>query len=414
MKKLLLIIVLLLIPSICLANFEITKWEFYKNITTEGEGLKKISIDDQMFSGTERDLRDLRVLDKEGYEVPYKLLKSQTTANIKTYYPKIINNSYEEGKDSSVVLDFGENNQGINSLDIKTNTENFQANVKVLGSDSLDNWRTLKERVYIYDYTDKRGNFKTQKTELNFPESVFRYLKLEIVNNQTAQVKINSVSAQKRTLEKSKELERLPEFKIEQKDSNTEIIIDLESSGIPTSKLILETKDKNFNRGVLIYSSYNKDKWRRIGGGNIFRYDTDKYRGENLQLNFSETNDQYIKLVISNMDNEPVAINEVKSYSVYREAIFQAEAGKEYRVYYGNSSARFPRYDLDSYFEYLDLNRAEAVELSTQKKNPAFKALEKLETTPKSEEIPWLMPFALIVSCLLLLFLVFRFFKEQK
>lgn len=415
MRKVFLFFLIALMPYICLADFNKDKWRYQKEINTQGSGgLFSFVIDNEIFANTQRDLRDLRIVDGSYSETPYKLITSKSSDKVSTFYPKMINNSYVDNQSSSVILDFGENNTGVNRLKINTTSKNFQRNVKISGSNDSSKWNILADNLYIYDYTDSRGGVKNQNTTLNFPEIIYRYLKIEIDSIGKDPVKISSVEGYKYLKEIAREVEIFPKYRTQNLGDLTNIFVDLGVRGLPSNKIKLTIDDKNFNRGVTIYSSYDNDNWGRLDYGYIFKYNTARFAGENLILNFSETNNRYIKIVIDNKDDKPLNVNNVKTFSVYREVVFQAEVGKEYSVYYGNSESRHPEYDLEKYFNYLDLNITKTVNISEQKNNTDFVKKATIEKiVPKSEKIKNLMSASLVVASLLLLFLVFKFFQKK-
>ncbi|HMB65732.1 MAG TPA: DUF3999 family protein, partial [Patescibacteria group bacterium] len=162
---------------------------------------------------------------------------------------------------------------------------------------------------------------------------------------------------------------------------------------------------------VYIKTSKNKEDWNYQGNGYIFRYDTDKFTGEDLDLNFSETRDRYIKIVIDNQDNEPIDISDVRASFLVREVVFQASESGDYRLYYGNTEAEAPQYDIDKYFPYIDQDNYTSASLSQQNKNSFYKAPREPQP-PLTERIPYLLPGALLLACAVLLFLVFRFLRK--
>lgn len=412
-KKIIIIFTFFLWPSLAVADFSLTKWPYYKEINVATSGLTRFTIDEQMFLRTERDLRDIRIVNSKNLETPFKLLLGKTQSEVKKYWPRMINNSYTPNQHTSVILDFGVNPATVNRLTIQTNNENFQRNVNVYGSNDKVNWAVLTDSAYIYDYTDRRGNVKSQNTSVNFGNSIFRYLRIEVADQDNTPVKINTVYGQEYIPARTKEMKRPVKFSVKATINSTEIYLDQETSGMPTNKLELATADTNFNRGVSIYSSYNNQNWHQIGSGNIFRYQTAKFRGEKLLLEFKETDERYLRVVINNQDNQALNITGANTYATFREVVFTAEANEDYQVYYGNSDARFPRYDLDTYFQYLDLNSIVDATLSVEQNNPSFtRPAPVTPTTPWSETTPYLITIALIISAFVLLVLVYRFFKK--
>jgi hypothetical protein len=414
MKKILFITVFLMaVPAICLADFNISNWKYYKNIENTGGDLVKLNLDDEIFSGSKSGLSDVRIINQAEKEAPFKIVSGKQKEFSNSYPLSMINNSFVSGQFSMVILDLGSKGKITNNLKINTTSENFQRNVKIYGSDDMSNWNLLKGDAYIYDYTDKKASFKSQNTSVYFPESIFKYLKLEIADDNNSPIKIISVSAGQNIVEKNNDFERSLQFSISENSQNkaTELVADLGSNGIPTSKIMIKTKENNFNRGIIISSSSDKNKWNLVGQGYVFRYTTPKFSGENMAVSFPETNNRYLKIEIVNKDNEPISVSGLSAFSVYREIIFQAKNGENYRIFYGNNKANYPQYDLEKYFQYLDMNSAKPVVLSKQNENNQY-IPEKEPQKPLSERIPYLFSSVLVLVSLALLFLVYKFLKK--
>jgi hypothetical protein len=416
MKKILFIFSFLLFPALCLGYFSLSEWKYQKDIdfSFSAPGIMKFPLDDQVFSNSASDLADIRIIDGSNTEVPFKLSVGKSESKRESFYPKMINNSSVPGKNSSVILDIENTVRIINQVRIETSSENFQRNVSVFGSSDSQSWSTLKQDAYIYDYTDWKGNFASQNTAVSFPDTTFRYLKIEISDPENKPVQIRKVEAVHVVEKDAKEIQKHPQFSTSQNsaEKQTEIVIDSGSRGIPVDKVALAAKDKNFNREVVIFSGNNKSDWKFSGNGYIFRYNTDKFKGENLIVSFPETNGRYLKVVIRNKDNQPLSITGISTSYIYREAVFQAEAGKKYKLFYGNPKAKWPQYDLEKYFQYLDIEKAQTARLSAEQNNPAFVPEKELEK-PLSERIPYLFSSALIIFSLILLLLAYNFLKKK-
>jgi len=419
MKKVsLLILALMTVPAVCFGAVEISQWQYYKDINSVSQnvdgGLVKIVSDDDIFANSKKDLGDVRIIDESNKEVPFQLAAARAESSQASYSAKILNNSFVAGQYTSAILDLGAEGKLVNSLTINTSSENFKRNVKIYGSADMLVWNVLKDNAYVYDYTDRKGGFKSQNTTLNFPESTFRYLKLEISDEDNSPVKINSVSIRQEIVKNKKESERTIDFSVQENVTrkSTELVANLGMGGIPISKIGLQSAGINFNRGVIIYSSSDKNNnWHPIGQGYIFRYSTPKFSGENLQLNFPETKDRYLKIEILNSDNAPLAFSQFKAYSIYREIVFQTEKNKKYRIFYGNKKANYPEYDLEKFIQYLDTENSQEAILSGQKNNPVY-AVEKAQEKPVSERWPFLFPTVLVLTSLILLLFVYKFLKR--
>jgi len=397
------------------ADFSAQNWQYKKSLLGTSSGLAEVFLDNEVFAGTTINLADIRVIDNYKQEVPYKLITVKKEEGRKNYNPKRINNSVVAGKYSSVILDLGERGIITNSLTIQTSSENFQRNVTVFGSDNQTDWNILKANAYIYDYTDKRGGMKSQDTSVSFPDSVFQFLKIEISDSDNNPVVISSVNVNQYEQKNAEQFSIASELEVFQDTSKktTTLIADIGQSGIPANKIYLLPNGENFNRGVAVYSSNDKNSsdWKYIGQGYIFRYNTPKFIGENTALDINETTDRYIKIIVYNNDNAPLNFSGAKIFATHRELIFQAQADKKYELYYGNEKAASPKYDLDQYLKYFDLSSAQKISLGPQTSNSDF-VLPQEPEKPFTERMPYFLPVGLTTLGLILLLLVYRFLKK--
>ena len=157
--------------------------------------------------------------------------------------------------------------------------------------------------------------------------------------------------------------------------------------------------DENFNREVAIYQSSDKVNWQSVGQGYIFNYNTPKFVGANLDVKYRETDKQYLKIEIFNGDNKPISIDNISVKTILRSIVFQYGAdvtSDSYRLYYGNSKADFPQYDLDKFFSYLDTGKYFSSSLSDEQLNSFYQE----EIPPLSERIPYLIPGILTLAIL--------------
>lgn len=394
-------------------------WQYYKDISinngpTKGD-LIKIILDQEIFNVAQKDLSDLRIVDKEGNDMPFKLIVESGTFSQENIYPvKILNNSYStEGGYNIFIVDFGQDGFLNSSLNILTSSENFKRVVEILGSNDTSSWNVLKKDGYIYDYTDKIGNFKAQNTTVNYPENAYRYIQVKIFTSGEAPLAINGAQISKITRKEKRETIISPAYTTKENVTKkiTEIVIDLDKKGWPTSNLLINSLDENFNREVAIYQSSDKVNWQSVGQGYIFNYNTPKFVGANLDIKYRETDKQYLKIEIFNGDNKPISIDNISVKTILRSIVFQYGAdvtSGSYRLYYGNSKADFPQYDLDKFFSYLDTGKYFSSSLSDEQLNSFYQE----EIPPLSERIPYLIPGILTLAILMMGLIVFKFVKK--
>jgi len=417
MKKII-FAVLFFLPAFCFGAFEQQFWQFYKEISPASGDITKFVLDSDVFASANENMSDLRIISHKGREVPYKLSVSRDTEATAFVPVKITNNSYAEDKTASAVIET-EAGSVVNRLHVITDSENFQRTAKVYGSTDGKNWSVILDNGYVYDYTDQKGGFHSQGTELSFPDSTFRYLKVEIVGDISGSIKITGIEVAKFTKEAAREVERTPVFSVSENKAKREssIIIDLGQRGIPVNKIVLDSTPDygvvydNYNRVVTIYSGNAKDSWTYVGNDYVYRYRTSFISSEKLTLQFPETTDRYLKVVVQNKDDVPVHFTSVKTFATYREILFQSVTGETYKLYYGSKNAKAPEYDFETYLQYLDVSKAQTVTLGAEKKNDTF-GVVPAPVIPKSEKNPYLLPVGLGISAIILLLLIWRFLKK--
>ena len=397
------------------ADFSLGSWRYEKAISKANGGIVDVPIDNEVFANSNKGLSDVRIIDDVSQEVPYKLVTTKNDSSRKDYAPKLINNSVAVGKYSTAILDLGERGLITNSFTIQTTSNNFQRNVTVYGSDNQTDWNVLKSNGYIYDYTDSKAQVKSQNTTVSFSDSIFRFLKIEVADVDNKPVVIKSVLVSQFAQKNVQEFSVSPSFEIAQDAANqtTNLVADLGQSGIPTNKILLTIGDENFNRSLAVFSSNDKNSanWKSVGYGYIFRYNTPKFVGENSSIVINETTDRYFKIAIYNNDNLPLSFSGIATFATYRDLVFQAQAGKSYRLFYGNTKAKAPQYDLEKYFQYLDLTKLQNVSLGAQETNQQF-VPEREPLKPFTERYSYLLSAAMITAGMILLVMVYKFFKK--
>ncbi len=104
-------------------------------------------------------------------------------------------------------------------------------------------------------------------------------------------------------------------------------------------------------------------------------------------VDYPEATFRYLRLSIDNQDDAALDVGEVAASGLRRRLIFQAAPVATYGLYYGNTKARQPSYDLERFLPYLETDDLPGAALGAQQNNAHF-ALPEL---PVSERFPWLI-----------------------
>jgi len=143
---------------------------------------------------------------------------------------------------------------------------------------------------------------------------------------------------------------------------------------------------------------------------NIYAYDTPKFVGKSLVITYPETTYRYLRLVIHDEDSPPLTVREVNVWGLWRRMVFAAEPQQSYKLYYGNTEARQPSYDIERIFPYLVTEKLPEARLGSQATNPYF--AEK--KPPVSERFPWLFPTVVAVAVIIVALLLLGIFRQVR
>ncbi len=415
-------VILLLILSINLvsADFDKSKWIYSKEIRIapfSTAQLASLTLDSDVFDNSKSGLSDLRIIDSAGGEVPYKLAIESSVNTRDTFSVRMTNIGSKPGEYTQLTLDLGVVGENHNSFTLQTSSINFRRQVEIEASNDSANWFVIKKATeggYIYDYS---VDFKAQNTQVYYPETNYRFLRVKVIDNGEQPLKISGATVYRFVQQGSREVFYTPKVvdKSEDKDKRTSsYILDLGSKGIPSNKLTFSTGDENYNRQVFLEGSNDRENWSSVSGQDvIFNYNTPKFVGAKNSLNFAESNWRYLRLTINNRDNSPKILTDFKVSGVLRKVLFQAKPDKQYRLYYGNTSARFAEYDLDSFIQYLDTTNTASGVLGPQEKNADFKG-PIVPEKPLTERYPYLLAGVLGIAVLILGTMVFKLAYQVK
>ena len=415
-----LILAFLGLGTFVLADFELSKWMYQKEIRftpiTTGSKLVSFTLDGEVFNNSKEGLADLRIIDSNNKETAYKLLVEKVE-QLRQSFPVRIVNLGSGGEYTQLTLDLGKEGIIHNSVTFSTTSINFRRQVEVEASADATNWFLIKkasEGAYIYDYS---LDFKAKNTTVYYPESTYRYLRLKIIDSGEEPIKIGGATVYYNVSTSAYEVTYKPkilEKKEDKETRSTQIILDLEAKGVPSNQIKLTTNEVNFNREVAVEGSNNKTDWSQLGARDvIFSYQTPKFVGLKTNIVYPESNFRYLRLTVFNRDNQPISFGDFSVWGTLRKVLFQAEPNLTYKLFYGNPKARFAEYDLESYLQYLDTSTAADAILGAGENNSAF-AGEIPPKKPLTERYPYLLSGVLAVLVVILGSMVLRLAFQVK
>ena len=381
-------------PFLALADFVVADWQYVKSISLPpdlGEAtLTEVVVDSQVFTAANKGLGDLRIV-RDGEEEPYQLAITRGGSRRTSHQGRIQDLGHLPGLHTELVIDLGQPGLLHNEVEIFTTSKNFRRMVEVESSSDGETWLTVIQGVEIYDFTVAKRNFNARNTRVSYTESTARYLRVRILNVGEAPLDITGASAAS-LVEEGPLRTEYPAQIIDRVEDSTRgissLTVDLATIGLPTDRLTLSTGETNFHRRVTLEGSLDGENWLAIAGsGEVYAYETPKFTGSNLKVNYPEVTFRYLRLSIHNQDDAPLVVDGVTASGLRRSLIFRPTPGATYGLYYGNREARPPSYDLQRFLPYLETGNLLAAELGEQRNNAQF----ALPEIPVSERFPWLI-----------------------
>lgn len=407
MKKIVtfLILTAILISGIAFANFTKSDWKFVKDITIPqitAPAYMRLKLDNEI-AATGNDFKDVRIVSDDGKETPYQLIVERAENRDSYYATSIVDKSVSATGETMFILDLGKEGLLHNRLNIISPSKSFRRTVYVFASDkkiqlSDDGWRVLTNAGYIYRFTDEKANFSAGSGVVNYPDSTSRYLRVVIANGPEKAVEVTSADIYRYEVSTAKENSELAPATIKQfRDKKvTELMIDLGSIGIHSNKLELFTEEINFSRVAMALKSDNGKDWQSVGQDIVFNLQTPKFNGQNLTISYPEMMTRYIKVRVSNEDNEPIKfLPRINVISIVRTAVFEANPASKYSLYYGNAKAYAPKYDIARFFKYLELGDMPLASLESGRISDTF-VPPAVPVVPFSERYPNLLDIVLV------------------
>ena len=414
-----LISVSLALGPVVVADFTLEDWRYVKAIavpeTLPEAGLVELSLDRETFHEAAPALADLRVVQDDSLEVPYKLTVERGETKQQSYPVKIRDLGHVAGEYTSFVVDLDREGSLHNQVEIRTNSYNFRRNVVVEGSSDAQDWAVLQKGAEIFDFTIKERGLTARDTRVHYPESAYRYLRVRIVDGAEGPLGIDGAAVFS-TLERPPEETAFPAPIVQRTEDTANrtsvLLMDVGSRGLPTHRLSVSTPTDNFYREVTLEGSLDNVDWRRLTNqAAIYSFNTPKFVGGQLEVSYPEESLRYFRLTIRNEDNPPVAVERVSLVGVARRVLFQPRPdASRYSLYYGNPEARAPSYDLERILPYLETGQLPAAGLGPRLPNPAFRVAQP----PATEGYPWLVPVAVGVAAVAVALLLLGVVKRAR
>src|SRR5258708_6352857 len=252
-------------------------WRYSRAIASgRTDALNYVTLDREVFSHSENQLADLRIVDALGYELPFEV-RSQIPPPPQParLAATLRENSFVPGQFTQVVLDLGERAGFHNSLRVQTSESDFINWVEVAASDDAHQWRIVNARAPISRF--RRENLDGNQN-IRYSENNARYLRVRIQESahtfEVTGIEVFSSPAitSETPAEKGAPLTAMLLPDSSGTSTQTQWTVDVGSATIPIARFNFETTQPEFYRAVRLLNSTDQKYWQSAGGGEIHRF----------------------------------------------------------------------------------------------------------------------------------------------
>ncbi len=327
-------------------------WRYSRPIESgRADALNYITLDREVFSHSENQLADLRIVDDLGQELPFES-RSQITPPTEPVKlaATLRENSFVPGQFTQLVLDLGERAGFHNSLRVQTPESDFINWVEVAASDDAHLWRMVNARAPISRF--RKENLEGNQI-IRYSENNARYLRARIQEAARAfevtGIEVFSSPAMK-TESPTESGVLLTAMLLPDSNgapSQTQWTVDLRGAAIPVAKFNFETTQPEFYRPVRLLSSSDEKDWQPVGGGEIHRFVVNGKTEESLGVHCYEMwGPRFWRVEVLNANDAPLSAVRLSLAMPLRFVLFRPVQNRSYRLIYGNARASAPHYDL--------------------------------------------------------------------
>ncbi len=395
--------------TVCADGTSPDKFQYYKELHTQGEGLRSFEIDPEIYAAATASASDIRIFSGENAEVQYHKYNKLSFDNVvESNISFEIINRYDDGGLVSATFVGDSSMEPYDAITIDISTNNFLLSPKLSGSKDGINFYPIASRGYIYSFEDRN---KGSNNKITFDKVDYKYLKAEF---EVAAGKVFSQDIKNASYVRdfvNKPVQKGISAKLvslSTADKMTTAVIDTGYSNLPVSGISTICADKNFSRGVRVFTGNDMKDFSFVSEERISSFDIGDYKVEKKKIEVGSICGRYIKLIIDNQDSEALSIQGAEVFYLPDNIVFEAESDQSYRVYYGSKAYEAPVYDMSYIADKIDKEKLVKAQLGPAVINPDYKK----EDIPFTDRNNYFMTAAIILIVMALGFVIIKNLKS--
>lgn len=290
-----------------------------------------VTLDRPLLGHARTDLSDIRVLDSNGAQVPWR-----TVPEIAAPRPQsipLINLGRENGV-LVALLDLGTSRRIVNRITLQIPGSNFVSKVEVRGSDDRVNYRSLGKTL-VYDV---KGATHSRSTVISFRSSDLRYLELRAIGLPG----ITSATVSRQGVKRAYRIWKPISTTRKERKKATVVTLDL-GHRLPVTLLTVRAATSLYERPLEVVGSSDGSSWIPLADGRLFQFE-----GAAQDPIAIDAQARFLRLRIENGDDRPLGAITVRVLGHPRMLYVKGGTPGPYRMLYGarSRSLQAPDYDL--------------------------------------------------------------------
>lgn len=390
-KSILLVLIFFVLRNHCYAQ---NSFVYKASLDTINQsGFFNISLAPNIIAKCKNELEDVRIKDDGSHEVPYILYTEAARPNEESFTEFPL--SYSENRSAIILNNILPNS--ISKLFLLIKNSEAQRVATLSGSDDALHWFIIKENIVLQNEYNAGSDAFVQS--VSFPPSSYKYFRIIMPGKNILPLNIIKAGVYRQSFS-GNVYDSVPAPDIIQKDSSDKksyCYLSFPDEYVIDKLSLVFSGSKYYKRSVAVFDKNTV--------GPPLTYDT-IFSAKQAGIEFHVKTNRLL-LVVENKDNAPLTLQSVSAYGLHTSVTAYLEKGKKYALYFGDSTAIAPSYDLE-YFNDSIGNNIQSLQL---------KSIEKIKpgSDKKNEESDtnkWLLWGIILAVLLLLLYFSLRMIKD--
>ena len=361
--------------------------------TITQSGFYNIALTPTIIAKCKNELEDIRIKDDSNQEAPYILYIETAQPNEESFTEFPL--SYSENRSAIIINNILPNS--ISKLFLLIKNSEAKRIATLSGSDDAMHWFVVKENIVLQnEYTADSDAFVQL---VSFLPSSYKYFRITMPGKNILPLNIVKAGVYRPNFS-GNVYDTMPLPNIIQHDSSDKksyCYLSFAGNYAIDKINLFFSGSKYYKRGVAVYDKNTVD--RLLMNDTVF-----SERQSGIEFH-AKTN--RLLVVIDNKDNVPLSLQRVTAFGLHTSVTAYLEKGRNYTLFFGDSSAIAPSYDLE-YFNDSIGNNIQSLHLMNIEEIKANVAVTKKESNTNQ----WMLWSIIVAVLLLLLYFSFRMIKD--